>query len=239
MSGWTAKRAWKEVTVDRIGSGYQVLLDARPVHTPAKARLVLPSAAMANAIAEEWRAVDKLIDPRWMPVTRAANAAIDKVGPQFAEVADLVAAYGASDLLCYRAGEPSELTEAQARAWDPMLDWAVQRFGAHFTTTSGVVPVAQPAESVVSLTRKVHACTNFQLTALHDLVSLSGSLVLGLAATTSDFSLEQLWALSRFDEDWQSRQWGVDEEASAITEAKQKDFLRAGTFWKYSTVGDE
>jgi len=124
MTGWKAKRFWKAVTVVQEGGGFAVRLDARPVKTPAKRPLVLPTRAMAEAVAAEWAAVDNAIDPRRMPVTRAANAAIDKVATQFDEVAAMIAAYGASDLLCYRATAADPLARAQAEAWDPMLAWA-------------------------------------------------------------------------------------------------------------------
>lgn len=235
MSAWKAKRFWKEVSVHAAEGGYAIQLDARPVRTPAKALMLVPTRAMAEDIAVEWRAVEKEIDPRRMPVTRAANAAIDKVAPQFVEVADLIAAYGASDLLCYRAVGRAEMVAAQAAAWDPMLDWAARRFEAPLKVTSGVAPIDQPEGSVRRLSAQVHGCDNFQLTALYDLVSLSGSLVLGLAMTSGEFPPETLWTLSRFDEDWQAREWGEDEEASAIAEKKREDFLRACHFWKLST----
>ncbi|MCU9848406.1 ATPase [Defluviimonas sp. WL0024] len=234
MSGWKAKRFWKTVAVVEAEGGYGVTLDARPVRTPAKCALVLPTRAMAEAIATEWEAVEKEVDPRRMPVTRAANAAIDKVAPQFDEVATLIAAYGGTDLLCYRAVAPEALAEAQAAAWDPLLDWAAREYGARLNVTRGVVPVAQPAESLVRLTAAVRALSPFELTALHDLVSLSGSLVLGLAATRPEFDSETLWRHSRFDEDWQTEQWGEDEEAVAAARMKRDDFLFARHFWNIS-----
>ncbi|MCW3780608.1 ATP12 family chaperone protein [Defluviimonas salinarum] len=234
MSGWKAKRFWKTVAVVEAEGGYGVTLDARPVRTPAKCALVLPTRAMAEAIAAEWEAVEKEVDPRRMPVTRAANAAIDKVAPQFDEVATLIAAYGGTDLLCYRAVAPEALAEAQAAAWDPLLDWAAREYGARLNVTRGVVPVAQPAESLVRLTAAVRALSPFELTALHDLVSLSGSLVLGLAATRPEFDSETLWRHSRFDEDWQTEQWGEDEEAVAAARMKRDDFLFARHFWNIS-----
>jgi len=236
MSGWKAKRFWAAATVTADAGGFSVMLDARPLRTPAKAPLVLPTRAMAEDIASEWLAVDGTVDPRQMPVTRAANAAIDKVTPQFDEVAGLIAAYGGTDHLCYRAGAPDELTRAQAAAWDPLLDWAAETLGAPLTTTHGVVPVAQPEPSLARLRAHVFACSAFQLAALHDLVSLTGSLVLGLAATSPDFDPEALWRLSRFDEDWQSSRWGEDGQASAIAEVKRGDFLRAGHFWRISAT---
>ncbi len=239
MSGWTAKRFWKEVRVTGAEGGFGVHLDARPVKTPGKAPLILPTRAMAGAVADEWRAVEKLVDPRRMPVTRAANSAIDKVAVQFGEVADLVAAYGGSDLLCYRADSDERLARAQGAVWDPLLDWAARRHGARLVVTRGVVPVVQPEAALQALADRVTSCTPFQLTALHDLVSLTGSLVLGLAATTGEFEVEALWTLSRFDEDWQAEQWGRDEDASVIAEYKRNDFLSACHFWQLSTLTPE
>jgi chaperone required for assembly of F1-ATPase len=234
MSGWKAKRFWKAVTVAEAEGGFAVLLDARPVRTPAKAPLLLPSHAMAEAIAAEWEAVEGAVDPRTMPVTRRANAAIDKVALQFEEVAQLVADYGGSDLLCYRAEAPEALVEAQAQAWDPLLDWAADTFSSRLCVTRGVVPVAQPADCLDRLAAVVRATTPFQLTALYDLVGLSGSLILGLAATRGEFDAESLWSLSRLDEDWQAEHWGEDEEASANAALRKTEFLRARHFWELS-----
>ncbi len=235
MSGWKAKRFWTSVSVTPNGPGFGILLDTRPLRTPAKNALLVPTRAMADAIAAEWLAVEATVDPRRMPVTRAANAAIDKVAAQFDEVAALIAEYGGSDLLCYRAEAPAELAQAQGVAWDPLLDWAARMLGAPLHTTAGIVPVAQPKESLQRLHERVMACSIFELTALSDLVGISGSLILGFAATFADFEPEYLWHLSRFDEEWQSRLWGQDQEASAITEKKREDFLRARHFWKLST----
>ena len=180
MSDWAAKRFWSDVTVDLRGSDYVILLDKRLVKTPAKATLAVPSQAMAEAIAAEWEAQDEKIDPQKMPTTRSANAALDKVTPQRAEVAQLIAAYGENDLLCYRAPAPIELVDRQKEAWDPLLAWAAETLDAPLRTAEGVMHVAQPANAVANLTACVAAQSPFQLTALHDLVSMSGSLVIGL-----------------------------------------------------------
>ena len=236
MTGWQARRFWTTVSVEPEGAGFAVRLDARPVKTPAKQPLTLPTRAMAEAVAAEWAAVEAGIDPRRMPVTRAVNAAIDKVAAQFDEVTALVAAYGGSDLLCYRAAAPEALARAQAEAWDPLLDWAARAHGARLVTTRGVVPVAQPPEAVARLAAAVSACSAFQLTALHDLVALTGSLVLGIAATGEGFDPDELWRLSRIDEDWQAALWGRDEEAAEAAERKRADFLRAGRFWTLASL---
>lgn len=233
MTGWTARRFWTAVTVAPApDGGHAVRLDSRPLRTPAKRPLTLPTRALAEAVAAEWAAVEGLVDPRRMPFTRSANAAVDKVTPQFAGVAALIADYGGSDLLCYRAEEPEALTARQAAAWDPILDWAARRHGAQLVVTRGVVPVAQPPESLARLAAAVHATTPFELTALHDLVSLSGSLLIGLAATEPDADPEALWVLSRIDEDWQAELWGRDDAAAAVAEGKKHAFLHAHRFWQ-------
>ena len=162
MSGWKVKRFWKDALVREDGEQLHVLLDARPVKTPSKALLALPTRALSEAVAAEWRQVEGMVDPRAMPVTRSANAAIDKVATQFHEVAGLIAEYGGSDLLCYRAEAPPELAAAQAAAWNPMLDWARRRFGAELVVTAGVAHVAQPAACLAALSAPVQAGTPFQ-----------------------------------------------------------------------------
>lgn len=239
MSGWKAKRFWKTVSVVEGPEGFGLNLDARPMRTPGKQLLIVPTPAMADAIAAEWRAVDKIVDPGIMPVTRAANSAIDKVTPQFHEVADLIAAYGASDLLCYRAPAPAELFSAQAAAWDPFLAWAAQTLKIRLNVTQGITPIDQPAASLRAVAARVQACSPFQLTALHDLVSISGSFILGLAATHPQFDPDSLWRVSRFEEDWQARLWGHDEDASAIAEIKRLDFMAAHRFWQLSSAKPE
>ncbi|MBN8631290.1 MAG: ATPase [Rhodobacterales bacterium] len=231
MSGWTAKRFWKDATVVPADGGFTVHLDGRPVRTPLKAPLVLPTRSLAEEVAAEWQAQEGRIDPETMPFTRTANSAIDKVAPQRAEVAEMLAAYGASDLLCYRAEGPDELVARQAAAWDPLLQWAAQQLGAGLVTTVGVMHVDQPYDSLESLSARVEALTPFQLSAFHDLVAISGSLVLALAVAEGRLSAEEAWDLSRIDESWQIALWGEDEEAAEIAARKHAAFLQADRFY--------
>ena len=157
MSGWAPKRFWTSAEVAEAPGGFAVTLDGRQVKTPAKAPLVVPSRALAEAIAREWQAQDEKIDPATMPVTRGANAAIDKVRSQHAEVAALIADYGGTDLLCYRAEAPRELVARQSEHWDPLLDWAEAALGARLAVTQGVVPVAQPEAALAALGARVAA----------------------------------------------------------------------------------
>ena len=231
MSTWAAKRFWKEATAIEAEGGWTVQLDGRGVRTPAKAPLVVPTRAMAQAIAAEWDAQEDKVDPNVMPVTRSANAAIDKVSHQFNEVAQMLAAYGDSDLLCYRATSPQALIDRQAARWDPLLDWAATALEARLTPVSGVIHAPQDAQALANLATRVSTFTPFELTAFHDLVSISGSLVLGFAATEGHMDAAALWDLSRLDEAWQEEQWGEDEEASAQAALKKQAFEHAMRFF--------
>ncbi len=230
MSEWKAKRFWKEASVVEMDQGFTVELDGRAVKTPAKNRLVTPTRSMAQAIAEEWDAQDGEIDPARMPVTRSANAAIDKVSVQHAEVAQMIADYADADLLCYRADSPEALVQRQADAWNPLLDWADEAFGARLHPVSGVIHQPQSPKALEVLSRQAHSMDSFSLTAFHDLVSLSGSYIIGLAAVHDMREAKELWHLSRVDEAWQEELWGPDEEAVDVAKRKESDFLHAKRF---------
>lgn len=232
MSVWAPKRFWQAAGVTEAEGGFAIALDGRAVRTPAKAALVVPSRAMAQAIAAEWDAQEGTVRPETMPVTRAANAAIDKVRTQQTEVAAHIAAYGGTDLLCYRAEGPEPLVERQARAWDPLLDWAEAACGLRLVVTQGVVPVAQPEMALIALADRVAAMDEWQLAALHDLVGITGSLVLGLAVAEGRIDGETAWTLSRIDEDWQIAQWGDDAEEAELAALKRQALLNAERFWQ-------
>ncbi|MEM8849236.1 MAG: ATP12 family protein [Pseudomonadota bacterium] len=226
MTDWKARRFWDKANVEPVVAGFAVRLDGRPVRTPLKTELAVPSHALAEGIAEEWRAQVEIVDPRSMPLTRAANATLDKVMPQRAEVAAGLSDYGGSDLLCYRAEGPDGLIARQVDAWDPLLDWAARRFGVQLVTTSGVMPAQQPRAGLTILQSYVAGLTPWELTALSEFVSLSGSLVLGLAILDGQ-DADDIWARSRVDETWQAEQWGQDEEEAARVAVKRADFLQA------------
>ncbi|KUF12496.1 ATP12 family chaperone protein [Pseudoponticoccus marisrubri] len=232
MSEWAPKRFWKAATVETAPSGYTVLLDGRGVRTPAKTPLEVPTEALAREIAAEWDAQEDRIDPRTMPFTRMSNSALDKVRPQRAAVADMLAAYGDSDLLCYRADSPEGLVARQAQGWDPLLDWAHQTYGARLLPVAGVMHQPQDEAALARLSDEVHGFDPFALAAVHDLVSISGSLVLALAVTRGARDAAQAWDLSRIDETWQQEQWGVDEEAAEVAALKRAEFLQAERFYR-------
>ncbi len=234
MSEWAPKRFWTAAEVTQAETGYGVALDGRTVKTPVKATLVVPTQALAQAIAEEWHAQGERIDPTSMPYTRGANAAIDKVMHQHAAVADMLADYGDSDLLCYRADNPAELVARQSAAWDPMLDWAEAEFGARLVPRTGVMYEAQDPAALEKLRASVHEFDAFALAAFHDLVQLSGSLILAFAVTRDLAPAADIWALSRLDEDWQQELWGADEEAEEVAAIKKEAFLQAQRFFLLS-----
>ncbi len=234
MSDWKPKRFWTESAVAETEEGFTVELDGRQVRTPAKAALVLPTHAMATAVATEWDAQEKEVDPTSMPFTRSANAAIDKVRHQHAEVADMLADYGDSDLLCYRATHPLELQKRQAGQWDPALDWAEKTLSARLVSFEGVLHQPQSDDALATLRRQVHELGEFQLAGFHDLVSLSGSLILGFAAARNWRKPDEIWRISRLDEIWQIEQWGHDDEAHEASEVKKSAFLHAKRFFDLS-----
>jgi chaperone required for assembly of F1-ATPase len=231
VSTWAARRFWTAAAALPVEGGFTVQLDARPVRTPLKAPLVVPTLALAQAIAAEWQAQEQTIDPETMPFTRAANSAIDKVAAQFEAVVDMLAEYGGSDLLCYRAEGPADLVALQARSWDALLDWAREDLGAPLRKTTGVMHVSQPEASLEALRRHVHALTPFQLAAFHDIVAISGSLVLALAVARHRITADAAWTLSRIDEDWQISLWGEDEEAAEVAGRKREALLQAYRFY--------
>jgi chaperone required for assembly of F1-ATPase len=237
MSAWSAKRFWTLAHAVETEGGFTVHLDARPVRTPAKAAFILPTRAMAQAAAEEWQAQTAKVRPDTMPVTRMANSAIDKVTPLHGAVVAEVAGFGATDLLCYRATYPQPLIDRQTALWDPLLQWSAITLNAPLHTTHGVIPVAQPQASLDALTTRVQALDPFRLMALHDLVAISGSLILGLGVTANRINALDAWAACRIDEDWQAEQWGADAEAAELAQLRKSAFLQADRF--YALCGEQ
>ena len=232
MSEWAPKRFWTSVSVVETKDGFAVELDGRSVRTPAKALLSVPTDAMAQMISEEWERQVERVDPTTMPWTRSANAAIDKLALQRREVEDHLVSYAGTDLLCYRADGPDGLTALQAESWDPILDWLAARHGVRLATTAGVMPVAQELEVLDRLKVPMREMNNFALTGFHDLVTLSGSFALALTVVEQARDSEEVWQLSRLDEEWQAEQWGRDAEAEEAAEIKRQAFLHATSFYR-------
>lgn len=220
------KRFWTEVTV----TDGAIALDGRPVRTPGRVALALPAPALADAVAAEWRAVGDTVDPRMMPLTGLANAAIDRIAADTASFAAGLAKYGESDLLCYRAAEPPELAQRQAAAWNPPLDWAEKRYDVQFVLAQGIMHVAQPATTVARLADAVASYDAFHLAGLSPIVTVSGSLVLGLAIAERAIAADAAWTAAQIDDAWQEEQWGADPLAEAARAAHRRDFDAGAQF---------
>jgi chaperone required for assembly of F1-ATPase len=229
-SGKTAalpKRFYERVDVGDRDGGFALLLDEKPVRTPGKRQLVLPSRALAEAVAEEWRAQKERVDPATMPLTKLANSAIDGVPGREDDVIGDILNYAGSDLLCYRANGPRGLVEAQRAHWDPVLAWAKSALGAPFVLAEGIVRVDQPQASLDRLREALKAHEPFGLAALHVMTGLTGSALLARAVALGRMTPEEAWKAAHVDEDWQIAQWGEDAEAASRRAARRRDFAAA------------
>jgi len=243
------KRFYKEVSVipsperggsEALASGegsvlhrwaiYQILLDSRPIKTPKRAPLALPSQALAEAVATEWRNQGEEVKPRSMHLTKLANTAIDRVAGREAETVEKIVAYS-NDLLCYRAQAPEELAARQAAAWDPLLAWAAERYGVRFHTGSGLAYIAQPPETLAALRQALAALDAFRLTALANAAPILGSVVLTLALAEARLEPETAFAVSQLDERYQAEKWGEDPEAAARAQALATELSAAARFF--------
>lgn len=235
------KRFYREVTVaaatDRPAGiegdgneavGYAVELDGRPLRTPARARLLLPTAALAEAVAAEWRSQGDEIDPRAMAMTRLANTTCDGIVSSPDPIRDDIVAFAGQDLICYRAEHPVELVARQAELWDPVLDWAEPIFGSRPRVTSGVMPVPQPEVVIAGVRRHVGELEPWSLGAVHVMTTLTGSAIMALAHVAGAMSVDEAWAAAHVDEDWQAAQWGEDYEA-AERRRKRADEMRTAS----------
>ena len=221
------KRFYEEARATADGG---IALDGKPVRTPSRELLAVPSRALAEAIADEWNAQGDRIDPRAMPLTGLANAAIDRIAPDKDAFALGLAAYGESDLLCYRAEAPQRLVDRQAETWDPILAWARRRYDVDFEVTSGIVHKSQPKATVDRLAHAVLARSAFELAGLSPLVTISGSLVIALAMAEGAIGFDAAWAAAALDEQWQAEHWGEDADAAAALGARQRDLEAAARF---------
>ncbi len=221
------KRFWKEAAVVEAPGGWTVHLDGRPVRTPAREEIVVPRRAMADEIASEWDAQESVVSPLSMPMTRTAATCLDRVAPDIEAIRETIAAYGETDLLCYRAEGPATLTERQAEAWDPLLDWAAQALDARLSVGAGVMHIAQPSPVVAALARPLRGLDAWEMTGMSELTTISGSLVLALAVHAGHLPAHKAWTLSRIDELWNIEQWGEDHEAAQQAARREADFLQA------------
>lgn len=228
------KRFYKTAEVVRQEDGFTVALDGRPIRTPAKHPLTVPSETLAQVIADEWQAQADEVDPSAMPMMRLTSTAIDRVRPQRAAVIADIAGYGRADLVCYHASEPADLAARHADAWQPLIDWAADRFGAVLQTTAGLMHVDQDQAATAALHDAVAAHDDLGLVALHGVVTATGSLVIGLAVLEARLDVEEAWTASLVDELFQAERWGEDREARQRRRALYDEIAHAERFFRLS-----
>jgi len=224
------KRLYREVGVRSEDAGFVVSLDGRPVRTPAKAALVLPTAALARAVADEWEAQGDEIDPHSMPMMRLGYTAIDMVRPRRARVVEALAAYGETELVCHRAPKPRELAARQEAAWAPLLDWLDETYGVRLRLTAGIAPMTQDRSALERLRDVVAGRDDWALTALNAAVTAAGSVVIGLALADGRIGPAAAFDASQIDETFQIERWGEDVEAAARRRGLAADLEAAARF---------
>lgn len=224
------RRFWKQAAAVEGDGGWRIELDGRPVHTPARALLVVRQRALADAIAAEWHGAGETINARAMPITGLANAALDRVGPDKESFAAGLAKYGESDLLVYRAEGPQALVGRQSEHWDPLLTWARRRYDIDFVIATGVSFTPQPPATVERLSNAVRSLEPFALAGLSPMVSVGGSLIAALAVAEKAVSPDEGWTAVSLDEAWQLEEWGSDAEAEVAMENRRQDFLAGARF---------
>jgi chaperone required for assembly of F1-ATPase len=223
------KRFFKHARIGHVDAGgVAIFLDGKPVLTPARRKFVAPAQALAEAVAAEWEAQADVIDPARMPLTRLCNAVIDAVTDAPAPVAEEVARYLRSDMLFYRAEAPAALARKQSQAWDPVLAWARERFGAHFVLTEGLMYVSQQPDAIAAA-RAAIPYGPWQLAAISSITTLTGSALLALALAHSAIEPDAAWLAAHVDEDWQMSQWGCDELALERRGYRHGEFRAAVT----------
>jgi chaperone required for assembly of F1-ATPase len=226
------RRFYSEVSLGEVARSWRVLLDGRAVKTPQRAELIVPSRALAEAIAEEWRTQGDELRLSDMRLTRLANTAIDAVAANAAAVTEDILAYGQRDLICYRAEAPERLVARQQELWDPLIAWVGERYRAKLVATIGIMPIDQSPQTLAALRTALSAYDAFALTALHVFTTLTGSAVLALAHVSGRLSLDESWAAAHVDEDFQIEAWGEDTEAAARREARFTEMRAASDFFR-------
>ena len=225
MNIWRKHRWWAEVQISNHCNGYGIILDSTPLMTPAENQFIVPSQSLAVMASKEWESVEKIITLNKMPSTRMCNTAIDRQNDSHDVAVHTICAYGNSDLICYRATEPAELIARQEHAWDPILQMYAEKVGINFNTGMGIVPVKQPKRSIAILNDHIVKLDRYSFVALSEIVTLSGSLLIGLACLWQWIGPEKAWELSRIDEAWQREHWGVDAESEADSASRKVMFV--------------
>ena len=231
------KRFYDRAEFEAVDDGVAVTLDGKIVKTPARRPLVLPNDLIAGAIAGEWSAQGETIEPDSMPLMRLAATAIDRIADNRDSVIDEIAAYGETDLLCYRTAEPEDLNARQAEGWQPLLDWCAEHLGAELEVTEGVIAEPQDSAATEALRAAVDGHDGMSLAALHTITTATGSLILALALSRGRIDAKTAWLLSRIDEMFQAERWGIDRESLAKTERLRATLFASARFLRLCNHG--
>jgi chaperone required for assembly of F1-ATPase len=224
------KRFYRETRAVSADAGFAIALDGKPVQTPARKKLVVPTRALAEAIAAEWHGQGETVSPQALPLTRLASTAIDRVAPRRGDVIAEIVKYASTDLLCYRASEPPDLVARQHEIWLPLLDWAEARYDAPLAVTNGITPIPQAPAPLTALERAVAAYDAMTLVALHLAASACGSIILGLALLEERLAPAEAFAAAQLDESFQIERWGEDPEQTWRRAALKDDIEVAARF---------
>lgn len=227
MLNKTIKRFYKQADVAEAEGGFAIRLDGRPIKTPATNHLLVPSRALAEAVAAEWHEQGEEVVPALMPMTQLASTALDRIGPERPVIQEQMAKFATTDLLCYRAEFPPDLVRRQASQWQPLLDWAADALGATLVVTAGIMAVEQPRHALDALDAHLDGYDVWRLTVAQAACAASGSLVLALALADGRLTGVETFELSQLDETYQIEQWGEDWEAADRRDVLKRDILAA------------
>jgi chaperone required for assembly of F1-ATPase len=224
------RKVYASVAVEQRGKGFGILLDAKPLRTPARAEMILPNERLAQAVAEEWRTQGETLQPGTMPFTRLANTALDRIAPRRGDALAQIMRFAESDLVCYRAEHPADLVSRQARAWDPLIAWARDSYGAALKTGTGIAHVPQEQKTLDALKRAIAKHDDFALAALHVAATTTGSAVIALAFLDGRLDAEGAFAAAHLDNAYQAERWGTDAEAQSHAARVAGELIAAERF---------
>jgi chaperone required for assembly of F1-ATPase len=230
MTALPRKRFYQEARAEARADGVAVLLDGKPLLTPARRILLAPTEALGTALAAEWARAGDRIDIADLALTRLSMTAQDHGDASRAPWTDEIMKFAGSDLLCYRAAEPDALIRRQEQAWSPFLRWTEAALGARFRATTGIAAIAQPEPALAAVGARLAALNGWRLLGVRRATEISGSAILALALEAGAFPPAEIVAAARLDETFQAERWGVDAEAAAREARIRRDFFDAARF---------
>ncbi|MCY4099410.1 MAG: ATPase [Rhodobacteraceae bacterium] len=230
MNEWAARKFWEDVRITELSEGFGITLDGKYAMTPGKNPLIVPHFSLAEKICVEFQDQGQKIDPTTMPFTRRANTTIDRISDSKGEIVNSLLNYGHTDLVSYRANSPPDLVKWQSDHWDPVIAWLEKQLSIRMKINHGIIPFDQESQIIDAFAEKIETLDNFSLCGFSELVPLLGSLVLSFAYLYGFGNKDQIWRLSRIDEEWQEKKWGKDEQAQQVSQSHYEEYLVACFF---------